>query len=187
MSIETKLASMFSVAIAATAIAGFAIYVDRRIRRQRDDDDDATKGKFNLDSKHDGGVSEKAPRLQPSKTTVVATPAEIKGDKKLLVLISSFSANLQQKSHQDRALTILKGLNVRNEQMVTVDGAKPENREKRNALFGVSGIRAKYPQFFLVDAAASDTGSANLTFLADWEGFESMHEMGSLKVSMNLA
>jgi hypothetical protein len=70
--------------------------------------------------------------------------------------------------------------------METIDGAKPENKEKRNELFGVSGIRAKYPQFFLVDAAAS-SDTTTTTFLADWEEFESMHEMGSLKESMNMA
>lgn len=186
MNIAMKPASVLYVAVAATTIAAVAIYIDRTIRRQHsnnNDDDDATKGK-DLDSKNDGGVSEKAPK---GDTKVVVTPAETKGDKKLLVLISSFSGNLQQRSHQDRALTILKGLNVRNDQMVTVDGAKPENREKRSALFGVSGIRAKYPQFFLVDAAAGDNGSATLTFLADWDGFESMNEIGTLKESMNLA
>jgi len=111
------------------------------------------------------------------------TPTETQapGNNKLFVLISSFSSNHQQKSHQDRALTILKGLQIGPDQMETIDGAAPANKEKRNELFVLSGIRAKYPQFFLVDA------SDKTTFLTDWEGFELMHEMGTLSESMNLA
>jgi hypothetical protein len=113
----------------------------------------------------------------PAETPTETTSA---GNKKLLVLISSYSANHQTKSNQDRALTILKSLKLGPDQMETIDGAAPANRDKRNELFGLSGIRAKYPQFFLVDA--SDTTA----FMTDWEGFESMNEVGTLKSSMNL-
>lgn len=102
------------------------------------------------------------------------------GNKKVVVLISSYSPNIQQKTNQDRALTILKGLRMGVDQLETIDGADTANKEKRNKLFALSGIRAKYPQFFLVDA------SDQTKFLADWDGFEAMNEMGSLKESINL-
>ena len=79
------------------------------------------------------------------------------------------------------AMTILKGMKIGDDRMETIDGSKPENKEKRNELFGISGIRAKYPQFFVVDQSDATT------FLADWDGFQEMNEMGSLKESINLA
>ena len=123
---------------------------------------------------------EKSIRLRKQWVDLVATIKKSSGSKKMIVLISSYSANHQQKSHQDRALTILKGLKIGEDQLETIDGAKPENKEKRNELFGLSGIRAKYPQFFLVDE------SNTTSFLADFDGFEAMHEMGTLLETMKL-
>ncbi len=103
------------------------------------------------------------------------------GNKTLIMLISSTSGRHNQKSAQDRALTILKGMEIGPDQMETVDGADPSKKERRDELFDISGVRGNYPQFFLVD------GNEKITYMADWEGFESMHEMKILSESMNLA
>jgi hypothetical protein len=101
----------------------------------------------------------------------------------LIMLVSSFSAKHghEQKMAQDRALTILKGMKIGPDQLETIDGAIPENKERRNELFDISGVRGKYPQFFLADA------NEKITYMADWEAFESMHDRKSLSESMNLS
>ncbi|VEU42713.1 unnamed protein product [Pseudo-nitzschia multistriata] len=101
-------------------------------------------------------------------------------NRKILMLISTVSGSQEQKTAQDRALTILKGMHISPEQLEQVDGADPANLERRNELFAVSGIRAKYPQFFVVNA------NDKIEYLADWESFEMMNEVGSLSESMNL-
>ena len=101
--------------------------------------------------------------------------------KKLLMLISTMSGRQDQKAAQERALTILKGMKIErgSELFEVLDGADPNHRTRRNELFAISGLRAKYPQFFLVDGD-------NTEFLADFEAFEYMHDSGSLHDSMNL-
>eukprot|EP00531_Pseudo-nitzschia_arenysensis_P008940 CAMPEP_0116118360 /NCGR_PEP_ID=MMETSP0329-20121206/2061_1 /TAXON_ID=697910 /ORGANISM="Pseudo-nitzschia arenysensis, Strain B593" /LENGTH=1937 /DNA_ID=CAMNT_0003611979 /DNA_START=138 /DNA_END=5948 /DNA_ORIENTATION=- len=103
------------------------------------------------------------------------------GNKALIMLISSVSGRHDQKSAQDRALTILKGMEISPDQMETVDGADPIKKERRDELFDISGVRGNYPQFFLIDS------NEKITYMTDWEGFESMHEMKILSESMNLA
>lgn len=49
---------------------------------------------------------------------------------------------------------------------VKVDGADAEMKDKRNALFGVSSIRGKYPQCFF----EQDNGSVE--FVGTWEDIE---------------
>jgi len=110
-----------------------------------------------------------------------SSPTKIEDNKKLLILISSYMSTLIQRTSQDRAFTIIKGMGIGPERMEVVDGSMPANKEKRNELFGVSGIRAKYPQFFLVDC------NEEINFLADWEGFEAMNDSGTLKDTLVLA
>ena len=119
-----------------------------------------------------------APELTPEPTP---EPTAATGNKKVVVLISSYGGNIQIKTNQERAFTILKGMKVEGDQLEIVDGAKAPNREKRNELFGVSGIRAKYPQFFVVDQ------TDKTHFVANWEDFEAMNDMGCLKQTLNLA
>jgi len=96
--------------------------------------------------------------------------------KTVLVLISSYTTTLEQRSNQERALTILKGLKLGDDAMEVVDGARPDNKDRRNELFGVSGTRAQYPQFFMVCGKSGQT-----EFLADWDGFEAMNDAGTLE------
>jgi hypothetical protein len=165
--IDIKSASSLYIAVAVTiAAVASGIYVERRRRKQESDGESKAK---ELDV-----AAAQAPQVEEEKTE--APPS----NKKLLVLISSYSPNIQQKTNQDRAFTIIKGLKIGDDQIETIDGAVAANREKRNELFGLSGIRAKYPQFFLVDGGTTK-------FLADWDGFEAMNEMGTLKESVNLS
>jgi len=167
--IDIKSASSLYIAAAITiAAVASGIYVERRRRSQESDGE--TKAK-ELDV---AAAAQEPPVVEEEKTE--APPS----NKKLLVLISSYSPNIQQKTNQERAFTIIKGLKIGDDKMETIDGAVAANREKRNELFGLSGIRAKYPQFFLVDGDTT-------TFLADWDGFEAMNEMGTLKESVNLS
>jgi len=102
------------------------------------------------------------------------------GNKRLLMLVSSTSGRQEQKTAQDRALTILKGMRIDSQHLEQLDGADPKQIERRNELFAISGIRAHYPQFFLVDA------DDKVKFLCTWDSFELMHDMDSLSESMNL-
>ncbi len=128
-------------------------------------------------------------RVNPPGNTVKESSIEAEidvselqnGNQALIMLISSTSGRHDQKTAQDRALTILKGMEISPDQMETVDGADPTKKERRDELFNISGIRGNYPQFFLIDC------NEKITYMADWEGFESMHEMKILSESMNLA
>jgi hypothetical protein len=121
-------------------------------------------------------------KAKSTEQKMAKAPTESSPSKKLLVLISSCCPNMKQKTNQERALTIIKGLKIGGNQMETVDGAVDGNREKRNKLFRLSGRRSQllYPQFFLVDGDST-------TFLADWDDFEAMNEMGTLKESIDLS
>lgn len=119
--------------------------------------------------------------VEPIATPAAPEPKATTGNKKVVVLISSYGGNIQIKTNQERAFTILKGMKVEGDQLEIVDGAKAPNREKRNELFGVSGIRAKYPQFFVVDQ------TDKTHFVANWEDFEAMNDMGCLKQTLNIA
>ena len=92
------------------------------------------------------------------------------GDKKLLMLLSNQSGNRQQVADQDRAQTLFK---VRKIDTQLLDGSDPTNKPRRDELFGISGIRANYPQFFLV-------GDTSTTFLGNFDVIESMNDVGTL-------
>jgi hypothetical protein len=89
----------------------------------------------------------------------------------------------QQRTHQDRAQTILtgKGLWTRNGEdsnncVELVDGCDPAQKDRRSLLFGISGLRGKYPQFFLDSSGTDDS----IKFLGDYEWLEDQNEMGLL-------
>ena len=114
--------------------------------------------------------TQEIPVVAPS-TTVPA--AESSSDyPKIVVLVSNSSGSLQQRTNQDRAMSILKGKVTENLQ--EIDGSNPANKERRNELFGVSGIRAQYPQFFL------QRTENEVTFLGDFEWLDFLNETGGL-------
>jgi len=86
-------------------------------------------------------------------------------DKQLLILCSNQSFDRQVIENQERAYVALKAAGI---DYQTIDGADPACKVHRNELFSISGLRAKYPQFFLVDGRTT-------VFWGVWDRFlESM-------------
>mmetsp|Transcript_7654 Transcript_7654/g.16612 ORF Transcript_7654/g.16612 Transcript_7654/m.16612 type:complete len:98 (+) Transcript_7654:121-414(+) len=93
---------------------------------------------------------------------------------KILLLISSTTPDLVQKSNIEKSLHLLRAKKI---EFDTVDGSDPNVKEKRNALFAVSGIRGKYPQWFQV----ADAGDDLPTFVGMWDEIEAINDRGELK------
>uniref|UniRef100_A0A7S0TA28 Uncharacterized protein n=1 Tax=Pseudo-nitzschia delicatissima TaxID=44447 RepID=A0A7S0TA28_9STRA len=174
------------IAAAVTIAAGAAaMYVERKRRKKEEKGDEITKPMVEKsDPPKEEAIAVTPEPVEPEakrepEPEPETTPTT--GNKKVVVLVTSYAANPNIKANQDRAMTILKGLKVSDDQMETIDGAAKQLRGKRNELFGLSGIRAKYPQFFVIDQ------NDQTNFLASWEDFEMMNEMGTLKASLNLA
>jgi hypothetical protein len=96
------------------------------------------------------------------------------GNKKLLMLLSNQSGNRQQVADQDRARTLFKFRKIDTQ---FLDGSDPTKKAFRDELFGISGIRANYPQFFLVSDSIT-------TFLGNFDVIESMNDLGTLTNDM---
>jgi short subunit dehydrogenase-like uncharacterized protein len=88
----------------------------------------------------------------------------------VLVLTSLQSLDRSVDQNQQKAFTILDASGIK---YTTLDGADPANKEARNALFTLSGRRAKYPQFFLVSGSEK-------TFFGGMDEFNQANEAGSL-------
>ncbi|KAJ1410663.1 hypothetical protein B484DRAFT_455817 [Ochromonadaceae sp. CCMP2298] len=87
-----------------------------------------------------------------------------------LVLISSLSTDQIQVVNSRRMLDSLTGMKI---QFETLDGSVPENKERRDECFAISGQRGKYPQCFL-------TGEGPMRFIGVWEDVESLMECDSI-------
>lgn len=92
-------------------------------------------------------------------------------EKKLVVLISNGVSDRTQATNQDRTLTLLKAKKTPH---VTIDGMNPDQRDIRNELFEVSGMRGNYPQLFFVFRDGSTT------FLGGWEKIETINDASDL-------
>jgi len=88
----------------------------------------------------------------------------------LLVLISSTSGSPTQVKNQNRALTIVEACGVQPE---VLDASDPANALVRDELCDMSGIRGRFPQFFLVQGDRT-------SFFADFAELEHMNEEGTL-------
>jgi hypothetical protein len=108
--------------------------------------------------------TEKLPSFVDAEDTVLAENGE------LLVLISQQSLDRGVVQNQQTTITILEANGIKYK---TLDGADLVNKERRNELFGISQLRAKYPQFFLVK-------DGKTTFWGDWDSFNRSNETGSL-------
>jgi hypothetical protein len=98
--------------------------------------------------------------------------------KTLVVLVSSLtSAKAQQ---MDRIRTIIDGLGLPKHEIEEVDGSDPNQKERRNALFDLSGIRAQYPQVFLKQIDGS------LTFIGDFEAMVYFNDSGTLAETLGV-
>uniref|UniRef100_A0A7S2YFX2 Saccharopine dehydrogenase NADP binding domain-containing protein n=1 Tax=Entomoneis paludosa TaxID=265537 RepID=A0A7S2YFX2_9STRA len=104
-------------------------------------------------------------RPQEEEPKLVAPPTKM--EKHILVLVSLQSLEREVVANQQNAMLILDSNKVNYK---TLDGADPENKDRRNELFGISGLRAKYPQFFKVDE------DGKTTFWGNWDTFEMTNE-----------
>mmetsp|Transcript_10594 Transcript_10594/g.22195 ORF Transcript_10594/g.22195 Transcript_10594/m.22195 type:complete len:122 (-) Transcript_10594:469-834(-) len=95
--------------------------------------------------------------------------------KRLLVLISEGVTDRAQSVNQTRALSLLSARGIPHE---TLDGMDPANRERRNELFGISGVRANYPQLFLLN----EEGKAE--FWGGWDRLEGVNEASGLPLEV---
>jgi len=65
---------------------------------------------------------------------------------KCIVLVTSSSFSAEQKNNIHSLNALFDAKKIKREE---IDGALEENVEKRNQLFGISGVRGTYPQVFL--------------------------------------
>lgn len=86
---------------------------------------------------------EDANEIENSASSSVKTETRL-----VLILISSGLYEYTQKAQQKEALDLFNDLQIAHE---TIDGMDPLQRELRNHLFQVSGVRGKYPQIFTSD------------------------------------
>jgi hypothetical protein len=110
-----------------------------------------------------------------STATTTTTTTTTTTDKTLVALISNMTGNRMQAANQERALTLFKAHGLNPE---LVDGTDPSNKDRRNILFEISGIRGNYPQFFLVES------NNKTTFLGNFETMESMNDAGTLNTDI---
>lgn len=91
--------------------------------------------------------------------------------KKLIVLVSNGCHDRTQSSNQEKAQSWFLSRKV---PMIIVDGMDANQREKRNELFEISGIRGNYPQFFFEDKEGS------ISFFGSFEKIEQLNETSGL-------
>jgi len=94
----------------------------------------------------------------------------------ILILISSLSGSLLQKNHQDSAIRMFQALEIPYE---TIDCSLPENKEKRDSFFKISGIRGNFPQFFT--CAESDK---TYSYVGQFYDMDDINEKSSLPPDM---
>jgi len=91
----------------------------------------------------------------------------------LTILISEGNFNNTQSSNQRSTLQLATDFGL---PYKTIDGMDPDQLQKRNELFGISGVRGNYPQVFLTRGEGE--GEVN-EFLGSCEWFENnAHELG---------
>ncbi|GKZ00081.1 hypothetical protein MPSEU_000961500 [Mayamaea pseudoterrestris] len=112
-----------------------------------------------------------APNTMSSQTTTAPAKASTAH---FLVLCSGMSLKRESVANQEMAYTILDGLNLPYDKL---DGAEPVNKDRRNELFDISGIRGQYPQFFIVHQGVT-------TYFGDWEYFQYANDEGILGSSL---
>lgn len=130
-------------------------------------------------SKHLNEPSELYPRIGNRRRSIVRSYRNYRSHqfamaaepKKLIALISRGCHDRTQSSNQSNALS---WLSIRGVPHVIVDGMDPEQRPVRNELFGISGIRANYPQFFFQNAEGV------ISFLGSFDRIEMLNETSGL-------
>lgn len=115
------------------------------------------------------------------RTKIRITENASLGDgRKLVLLVSKLSGNFQQSSNTSRLKVIIDGLGLPAEEIDEVDGSDEEQRERRNALFDLSGRRAEYPQVFLMEV------DHNYTFVGDFDAIQYLNETGTVAETLGI-
>lgn len=91
--------------------------------------------------------------------------------KKLIILISNGCHDRTQSANQEKALHWFASKKVPHE---VCDGMDPEQIERRNKLFAVSGVRGNYPQFFF------ELQDGTINFFGNFDKIEELNETNSL-------
>lgn len=112
-----------------------------------------------------------APSTLSRRSINVPEAPPVQNIPKVTVLVSMVSFNRSVVQDQERALHTLKSMGI---PFRTIDGADPQNKETREKLFQLSGLRAIYPQFFVVHRDGTKT------FWGDMGAFEASNEGGTL-------
>jgi len=102
-------------------------------------------------------------KAAPTRSTSVLDAEGVLDDKHVLMLLSNQSLSKDQLERQDKAREIMETADIA---YYELNGTDPEQRDKRNELFKLSGKWGKYPQFFLVDT------DGNTIFWGEWEDME---------------
>lgn len=104
-------------------------------------------------------------------------------NKKLVLLISSM-CNAKVMAEQNHAKAVINGLGIHTtNQLEVLDGCDQTLRDRRNELWGVSGVRAQYPQLFTVD----NDDTSKIQFVGDYENIMYLHDHGSLEQEIGLS
>jgi hypothetical protein len=126
------------------------------------------------------GTPKRGATVDAAAATPPASVSTLNG-KQLLLLISSMSGSVEVASSQTRLQGILKGLHLPKEEVQVLDGCDLAIKDRRNELFGISGIRAKYPQLFLVDTSTGET-----QFVGNFDDISYLHDTNTLAQAIGL-
>jgi len=89
----------------------------------------------------------------------------------IVLLVSSTTTDSAQEIGQRRLTDMLLSKKLKVE---TIDGSLPENKDKRDELFGISSLRGKYPQIFIQGADGTKK------FVGQWEKVQELVECDDL-------
>ena len=95
----------------------------------------------------------------------------VKEQKKLICLVSQGCHDRTQETNQSVSL---RWFNSKRIPYTIVDGMDPNQRQKRNELFDISGIRANYPQFFF------EYQTGTIQYLGNFGKLERLNESSNL-------
>jgi hypothetical protein len=107
------------------------------------------------------------PTTPTTQDAPVSTPVEAN---RLLVLMSGQSLSREQASIRHQMSTILQCHEIPYDE---VDGSDPTKRERRNELFKLSGLHAKYPQLFIQE-------DGETKFWGTWDTLQQCNDAGML-------
>ena len=117
-------------------------------------------------------VSDRKDKLVRRHQDIRAHEIRIRGDPKVLwCLISKGCHDRTQSANQSKALGWFKSRGVPH---IVVDGMDPLQREARDKLFAISGIRGNYPQFFF------QWGDGTINYLGPFDRIEALNETSGL-------